>query len=148
MFSNFSRRQLLKLIAGLIAGATAAGSIPLISRLFINPAQAQKNSNPNQLGEGGLEEDEDLLEPEEVTTYKGKKVHKQAVKKNLPKGRGYRRARLAIDDQEVDVVQDASSATYETYLLPNIEFESLNVVAQELINNGLPTPGDSLPLPQ
>ena len=40
MFSNFTRRQLLRLISFLIAGS-AVGSIPFIGKFFINKAQAQ-----------------------------------------------------------------------------------------------------------
>ena len=41
MFSNLSRRQLLRLISFLIAGTAAVGSIPFLGKFFVSKAQAQ-----------------------------------------------------------------------------------------------------------
>lgn len=122
MFSNFSRRQLLRLISFIIAG-TAVGSIPFIGKLFINQAQAQtadevyknrrikvvnnqKDDTPETLEEGARTVKTEFEAPQE----------------------------LFIDDTRVNIIRIKGTKKYRSYLLPFGEYDSPNDLAKALID--------------
>lgn len=122
MFSNLSRRQLLRLISFLIAG-TAVGSIPFIGKFFINKAQAQtadevyknrrikvvtkqKDDTPETLEEGARTVKTQFDSPQE----------------------------LFIDDTRVNIIRIKGTKKYRSYLLPFGEYDSPNDLAKALID--------------
>lgn len=151
MFSNFSRRQLLRLLASLIAGATAVGSVPVLGRFFASKAQAQG--------------------PKDKSDKELKKLYKE-IRKAERKGRVYEvrtkvkdetpqtvtdvsgvvenpydePVELFVDDKKVNMVRNKKSKKYETYQLPFNDFESPDAVAETMIDLKVAVPIDELDL--
>lgn len=122
MFSNLSRRQLLRLISFLIAG-TAVGSIPFLGKFFVEKAQAQaadevyKNRRirvvskqtddaPQTLQEGARTVQTQFEAPQE----------------------------LFIDDTRVNLIRIKGTKKYRSYLLPFTEYDSPRDLAKALID--------------
>lgn len=122
MFSNFSRRQLLRLISFIIAG-TAVGSIPFLRNFFINKAQAQtanevyknrqikvvskqKDDTPQTLQEGARTVQTQFSSPVE----------------------------LYIDNTRVNIIRIKGTNKYRSYLLPFNEYDSPSALAKALID--------------
>ena len=125
MFSNLSRRQLLRLISFLIAGTAAVGSIPFLGKLFGNKAQAQT-----------------------VNELLYKNVQIRIVPKLLDDTLGLLQARyttpveLFIDDIRVNVIQLKDTNKYRTYLLPFTDYDSVSDLAKALIDARVALPND------
>ncbi|HCF30008.1 MAG TPA: hypothetical protein DEV81_23040 [Cyanobacteria bacterium UBA11049] len=125
MFSNLSRRQLLRLIGFLIAGTAAVGSIPFLGKFFVSKAQAQTVNEllyKNQLIRivpKLLDDIPDLLQ----TRY------------TAP-------VELFIDDRRVNVIQITSTNKYRTYLLPFTDYDSVIDLAKALIDARVALPND------
>ena len=125
MFSNLSRRQLLRLISFLIAGTAAVGSIPFLGKFFGNKVQAQTLN--------------ELL-------YKNVQI--RIVPKLLDDTLGLLQARyttpveLFIDGRRVNVIQLKGTNKYRTYLLPFTDYDSLIDLAKALIDARVALPND------
>lgn len=122
MFSNLSRRQLLRLISLLIAG-TAAGSIPFFGKFFVNKAQAQAANE----------------------VYKNRRIRVESKQKDdtpqsLQEGARTVQTRfespveLFIDDTRVNVIRIKGTNKYRSYLLPFGEYDSPSDLAKALID--------------
>jgi hypothetical protein len=125
MFSNLSRRQLLRLISFLIAGTAAVGSIPFLGKLFGNKAQAQT-----------------------VNELLYKNVQIRIVPKLLDDTPELLQARyttpveLFIDGRRVNVIQLKDTNKYRTYLLPFTDYDSVSDLAKALIDARVALPND------
>ena len=125
MFSNLSRRQLLRLISFLIAGTAAVGSIPFLGKLLGNKAQAQT-----------------------VNELLYKNVQIRIVPKLLDDTLGLLQARyttpveLFIDGIRVNVIQLKGTNKYRTYLLPFTDYDSVSDLAKALIDARVALPND------
>ena len=124
MFSNLSRRELLRIISFLIAG-TAAASIPFLGKFFVSKAQAQivnellYKSQQIRIVPKLLDDTPDLLQ----TVY------------TAP-------VELFIDDRRVNVIQLKDTNKYRTYLLPFTDYDSLIDLAKALIDARVALPND------
>ena len=125
MFSNLSRRQLLRLISFLIAGTAAVGSIPFLGKLFGNKAQAQT-----------------------VNELLYKNVQIRIVPKLLDDTPELLQARyttpveLFIDGRRVNVIQLKDTNKYRTYLLPFTDYDSVSDLAKALVDARVALPND------
>lgn len=125
MFSNLSRRQLLRLISFLIAGTAAVGSIPFLGKLLGNKAQAQT-----------------------VNELLYKNVQIRIVPKLLDDTPELLQARyttpveLFIDGRRVNVIQLKDTNKYRTYLLPFTDYDSVSDLAKALIDARVALPND------
>lgn len=125
MFSNLSRRQLLRLISFLIAGTTAVGSIPFLGKFFGSKAQAQ---TVNEL------------------LYKNQQI--RIVPKLLDDTVGLLQTvytapvELFIDGIRVNVIQLKDTNKYRTYLLPFTDYDSVIDLAKALIDARVALPND------
>jgi len=139
MFSNFSRRQLLKLLGGLIAGATAVGSIPFLGRFFASGAQAQQGPNDNAA-------DRAKYKAVKTGERKGRSFEvrtkvKDETPRKIPDTSGLidnpydEPVELYVDGKKVDMVRNRKTNKYETVLLPfHNDFESPEALAEEMID--------------
>lgn len=125
MFSNLSRRQLLRLVSFLIAGTAAVGSIPFLGKLFGNKAQAQT-----------------------VNELLYKNVQIRIIPKLLDDTPELLQARyttpveLFIDGRRVNVIQLKDTNKYRTYLLPFTDYDSVSDLAKALIDARVALPND------
>ena len=149
MFSNFSRRQLLKLLGGLIAGATAVGSVPFLGRFFASSAQAQQ----------GPKDDFDRAKYKAVKTgeRKGRRFEvrtklKDETPQTISDTSGVidspydEPVELYVDDKKVDMVRNKKSNKFETYLLPFTDYASPEAVAEDMIDLQVVVPTVALEL--
>lgn len=149
MFSNFSRRQLLKLLGGLIAGATAVGSVPFLGRFFASGAQAQQ----------GPKDKADKAQYKEIRkgrrkgrVYEARTKLKDDTPQTIPDTSGVidnpydEPVELYVDDKKVNMVRNKKSRKYETYLLPFSDYESPEALAEDMIDLQVVVPTDELDL--
>ena len=131
MFSNLSRRQLIRLITFLVAG-TAVGSIPFLGKFFINKAQAQAANE----------------------VYKNRRIRVVSkptddTPQTLQEGARTVQTRfespveLFIDDTRVNLIRIKGTNKYRSYLLPFTEYNSPSDLAKALIDTRVALPNDS-----
>jgi hypothetical protein len=126
MFSDFSRRRILKMVLGLVSGATIIGSLSLTRKLFAEDAQAQERSNRIK---------------ERIINYKGKEIrigslNKTTQQTNLP----YDPVPLYIDGELIDVIRYKKTGIYQTYLLPFEDYGSPDKIAKDIIDRKIKVP--------
>ena len=116
MFSNFSRRQTLKLIRVVGIGTVAAGSVAFFSNFLASKAQAQKASN---------------------FVYKGRRYRiqtnqnpKRVVSRNHTLDNS---EELFIDDKQIQIFRNDNNQKYMTPLLFG-DYSSPQEVAKTLID--------------
>lgn len=125
MFSSLSRRQLLRLISGLIAGSAAFGSIPFMGKLFASRAQARTAANQvtykNRTYKIVTKAVEDTAQTIQDTARTINNLYNTPVE-------------LYLDGQKVDILREQQTGKYVTYLLPFQKFDSPDALAKELID--------------
>jgi hypothetical protein len=125
MFFGFSRRQLFKLISGLIAVTAALGSIPFMGKFFASGVQAQRTINQE--------------------TYKNRtyKIIRKTVDNSPQTLQDTTRAinnpynapfEVYLDGQKVDILRDKKTGKYVTHLLPFTEYDSPTALVKALID--------------
>lgn len=133
MFSRLSRRQLLKLVSGLIAGAAAFGSIPFIGKLFASKAQAQ---TPVSLKEVKYKNRIYRILPKALDNTPGKLQDWNKKIENpfdAP-------VELYLDGEKVRILRVKKTGKYATYLLPFTQYESPDALVQAMIDLGVKIP--------
>ena len=131
MFSGLSRRQLLRLISGLIAGSAAVGSIPFISNLFLSKAQAQQEEKKVKYKDSTYMIVPKLTDETPQTLQDGAKKIENPF--DAP-------VELYLDDEKVSILRNKKTGKYATYLLPFTQYESPDALALTLIDLGVKVP--------
>lgn len=131
MFSNFSRRQLFRLIGFSLAGVTAIGSIPFIGKFFASKAQAQEAVSQETFRGRNFRIVNNAVDNTPATIRDGARTIDTPYDRPV---------RLFIDDREVDIIRNKRSRTFVTYLLPFSEFNSPREAARALIEMNVAIP--------
>ena len=114
MFSGLSRRQLLRLVSGLIAGAAAVGSIPVIGNIFASKAQAQEKIKEVKYKDRKYKIVTKLTDETPQTLQDGAKKIENPF--DAP-------VELYLDDEKVSILRIKKTGKYATYLLPFTQYE-------------------------
>ena len=131
MFSGLSRRQLLRLVSGLIAGAAAVGSIPFIGNIFASKAQAQQKIREVKYKDRTYKIVTKLTDETPQTLQDG--ANKIENPFDAP-------VELYLDDEKVSILRNKKTGKYATYLLPFTQYESPDALALTLIDLGVKVP--------
>lgn len=131
MFSGLSRRQLLRLLSSLIAGAAAVGSIPVIGKIFASRAQAQEKIKEVKYKDRTYKIVTKLTDETPQTLQDGAKKIENPF--DAP-------VELYLDDEKVSILRSKKTGKYATYLLPFTQYESPDALALTLIDLGVKVP--------
>lgn len=131
MFSRLSRRQLLKLVSSLIAGAAAFGSIPFIGKLFASKAQAQETVLEVTYKDSTYTIVPKLIDNTPLTLLDGAKVIQNPFTAPVE---------LYLDGEQVSILRVKQTGKYATYLLPFTQYDSPEALARQLIDLGVKVP--------
>jgi hypothetical protein len=134
MFSNFSRRQLFRLIGFSVAGVTAIGSTPFIGKFFASKAQAQEVVTQEVYRGRNYRIVNNAVDNTPQTIRDGSRIIQTPYERPV---------RLFIDGREVDIIRNRSSRQYVTYLLPFSQFNSARELARALIEQNVSIPNGS-----
>jgi hypothetical protein len=152
MFSGLSRRQLLRLIGGVIAGTTVFGSIPFLGKRFASKAQAQATDTSATASATGASATASATAASATASataasvdYKNR-TYKVVVKavdntpstlidgNNLINNPFNAPVELFLDGQSVSVLQNKQTGKYQSYLLPFSQYNSPDDLAKTLID--------------
>ena len=131
MFSGLSRRQLLRLISGLLVGSVAVGSIPFFGKLFASKAQAQEKIKEVKY------KDRTYKIITKVTDDTPKTFQDGAKKIENPFDAP---VELYLDGAKVNILRDKKTNKYATHLLPFTQYDSPDALALTLIDLGVKVP--------
>ena len=131
MFSSLSRRQLLRLIGGLIAGSAVISSIPLFGKLFASNVQAkEKVKEVNYKSRKYTIKTKDVDDTPQTMEDGNKKVENPF---DAP-------VELYLDGDKVSILRDKKKNKYVTYLLPFTEYDTPDALGQAMIDLGVKVP--------
>ena len=122
MFSGWSRRKILRAIAFLAIGTTV-GSIPFLSKFFVNKAQAQ-----------AVYEVYKNCRIRVVTNYNDQTPQSVVEDSQTVKTKFAAPVQLFIEDKEVRIIKDKNAQQYWTPLMPFTKYNSPQEIAKKLID--------------
>lgn len=135
MFSGLSRRQLLRLISGLIAGIAAFGSIPFIGKLFASKAQAQATAKQVVYKNRRYRIIPNAVDNTPLTLRDGARTIPNPF--NAP-------VELYLDDKKVSILRNKKTKKYATHLLPFTQYDSPDALARQLIDLRVSVPNPDI----